>query len=218
MLHQRTRLLGSILGICTAAALLAGCSGEQGATPPGEQQSSQEHGQHQTASPEQGNQQSASAKQSSSTYQVYQPGANAVTYNQELVPVGAKVNLSSERVNGHSKITVSVSGLQPNRDYGAHVHTKPCGATGDDAGPHFQEKADPVKPSVDPAYANPQNEVWLDFHTDAQGNGTATAEGNWSFDTRQDAQSFVIHESHTHSEPGKAGTAGARLACLTAEF
>ncbi|MFI0465595.1 superoxide dismutase family protein [Saccharopolyspora sp. 5N102] len=205
MLHQSSRLTGSVLGLCTAAVLIAGCGGGQ-APAPSEQPATQEHGEHQAA------------KQTSATFEPYKEGATAITYNPEQVPAGSRVDLSSERTNGQTKITVNVEGLQPNRDYGAHVHTKPCGPTGEDAGPHFQEKADPVKPSVDPAYANPQNEVWLDFHTDTQGNGTATAEGNWSFDNRQDAKSFVIHEMHTHTEPGKAGTAGGRLACTNATF
>ncbi|MGI8308872.1 superoxide dismutase family protein [Saccharopolyspora hattusasensis] len=209
MPHQRTRLTGSIFGLCTAAALLTGCGGGQ-APAPGQQSpqppASQEHGQH------------AAARQTSATFEPYKEGATAITYDPAQVPPGSRIDLSSERVNGHTKITVKTEGLQPNRDYGAHVHTKPCGPKGDDAGPHFQEKADPVKPSVDPAYANPQNEVWLDFHTDAQGNGTAKAEGNWSFDSRQDAKSFVIHSMHTHTEPGKAGTAGDRLACTNATF
>ncbi|MEU6270534.1 superoxide dismutase family protein [Saccharopolyspora shandongensis] len=205
MLHQSARLTGSVLALCTATVLVAGCGGGEAPPPPG-QPATQEHGQHQAA------------KQTSATFEPYKEGATAITYNPEQVPPGSRVNLTSERTNGQTKITVNVEGLQPNRDYGAHVHTKPCGPTGDDAGPHFQEKADPVKPSVDPAYANPQNEVWLDFHTDAQGNATATAEGNWSFDSRQDAKSFVIHEMHTHTEPGKAGTAGGRLACTNATF
>ncbi|MGP4016846.1 superoxide dismutase family protein [Saccharopolyspora sp. 5N708] len=207
MLHQRTRLLGSIFGLATAGALLAGCGGApQPTAPPAEQPSSP--GQTQAASP----------KQTSGTYEPYRPGATAITYDPAQVPPGSSASITSERTDGRTRVTVEVRGLQPNREYGAHVHTKPCGPTGEDAGPHFQERADPVKPSVDPAYANPQNEVWLDFHTDAQGNGTATAEGNWSFDTRQDAKSFVVHATHTHTEPGQAGTAGARLACLDAQF
>ncbi|GAA0505933.1 hypothetical protein GCM10011581_48090 [Saccharopolyspora subtropica] len=205
MPHQR--LLGSIVGVCAVGALVAGCGGEQAPqSPPA------------GAPATQGETQSASARQTSADFEQYQEGAKAVTYDPAQVPAGAGASVTSERINGRTKLTFEVRGLQPNRDYGAHVHTKPCGPTGEDAGPHFQERIDPVTPSVDPAYANPQNEVWLDFHTDAQGNGSATAEGTWSFDTRQDARSVVIHETHTHTEPGKAGTAGSRLACLNAEF
>lgn len=199
MPQQRTRLLGSILGICSAALLLVGCGGGQpGATPP----------QHQAQE----------ATQTSGTFEGFQPNAKAITYNPAQVPVGARIDVSAESAEGKTKVIIHLQGLQPNRGYGAHVHTKPCGAKGDDAGPHYQEKADPVKPSVDPAYANPRNEVWLDFHTDAQGNGTSTAEGTWTLTTREDAKSVVIHETPTHHEPGKAGTAGGRLSCVTADF
>lgn len=208
MLQQRTRLFGSIAGLCTAGALLAGCGGGESA----------EHAQHQPApqAPAQG--QSAAGKQTSGTFENFSPAAKAITYKPDQVPVGGQINVSSSNADGKSKVTVEVKGLQPNRAYGAHVHVKSCGPTGEDAGSHYQEKADPVKPSVDPAFANPQNEVWLDFHTDAQGNGTATAEGSWALATRDDAQSVVIHETHTHSEPGKAGSAGGRLACIAADF
>ncbi|MCI2419700.1 superoxide dismutase family protein [Saccharopolyspora sp. K220] len=202
MLHQRARLLGSAFGLVTAGALVAACGGGPPAEQPGSPAPTQ----------------AASPKQTTGTFEPYRQGATAITYDPAQVPPGSGASITSERMDGRTRVTVGVRGLQPNREYGAHVHTKPCGPTGEDAGPHFQERADPVKPSVDPAYANPQNEVWLDFHTDAQGNGTATAEGNWSFDTRQDAKSFVIHAMGTHTEPGQAGTAGARLACLDATF
>jgi Cu-Zn family superoxide dismutase len=205
MLHPRTRLLGSILGVCSATVLLAGCGGDQ-----------PESGNDQPGAPPRN--QAHHAKQTSGTFADFQPNAKAITYNPAQVPAGARIDVSSARAEDTSKVTIRVSGLQPNRDYGAHVHTKPCGAKGDDAGPHYQEKADPVRPSVDPAYANPRNEVWLDFHTDAQGNGTATAEGDWTLATREDAKSVVIHETPTHHEPGKAGTAGGRLSCVTADF
>ena len=200
MLHLRTRTLGPVVGLCTAGALLAACGGQQPQTPPAEQQPG------------------PAPIETTGTFEPYKQGATAITYKPDQVPPGSTAKITSTRLpNGQTQVAVALTGLQPNREHGAHVHTKPCGPTGEDAGPHFQQNADPVKPSVDPAYANPQNEVWLDFHTDAQGNGGATATGNWQLD-RGDAQSFVIHETHTHTEPGKAGTAGGRLACLTAKF
>ena len=57
----------------------------------------------------------------------------------------------------------------------------PCGPTGDAAGPHFQNQVDPAaapgKPSTDPAYANPQNEIWLDLRTDGDGDGEVESGG-----------------------------------------
>lgn len=150
-------------------------------------------------------------------YQPYEEGADAVTYDSR-VPEGAKTAIGSIPMpDGSTKIVAKIKGLEPNSEYGAHVHTDPCGPSGDDAGPHFQQVPDPVQPSVDPAYANPENEVWLDFTTDDAGNAVATTQGNWDFEGRM-ANSFVIHEEHTHTHPGEAGEAGDRLACLNSQY
>ena len=146
------------------------------------------------------------------------PGASAVTYRPDLVPPGAQAHVFSLSAAGAgTTTTLFVTGLQPGRAYGAHAHTQPCGATGDAAGPHFQHVPDPVKPSVDPAYANPRNEIWLDFTTDRAGTGFARSTVDWTV-TGGRAKSVVVHETHTHTDPGHAGTAGARLACLDVDF
>lgn len=148
-------------------------------------------------------------------YEPYREGATAITYDDSKVPPGANTHISSVPIDDGKrfKITVALQGLEPERDYGAHVHTQPCGPTGEDAGPHFQQVVDPVQPSVDPHYANPNNEVWLDFTTDDAGNAYTEVVGNWQFRGRN-ANSFVIHDHHTET----GGHAGARLACLTAQF
>jgi Cu-Zn family superoxide dismutase len=140
------------------------------------------------------------------------------TYKPELVPANARAHvfgLTSETFGTSTALVVA--GLLPDREYGAHAHAKPCGATGDAAGPHYQNLEDPVKPSVDPAYANSRNEIWLDFTTDASGHAFALSKVDWTFGERR-AHSIVIHEMHTHTEPGHAGTAGPRLACLNVDF
>jgi Cu-Zn family superoxide dismutase len=140
------------------------------------------------------------------------------TYKPELVPASSRAHvfgLTSETFG--TSTALIVAGLLPDREYGAHAHSKACGATGDVAGPHYQNVEDPVKPSVDPAYANPHNEIWLDFTTNATGYGFALSKVDWSFGERR-AHSIVIHEMHTHTDPGHAGTAGARLACLNVDF
>jgi Cu-Zn family superoxide dismutase len=147
---------------------------------------------------------------------------NAVTYNPALAPEGAELSVDVSTEDGTTVIGLDVAGLLPNRGYAAHAHTNPCGATGDAAGPHFQNNVDPAaapgRPSTDPAYANPQNEVWLDLRTDGQGDGQATAEVPFVFGDRAPA-SVVIHEAEaTATGPGQAGSAGARLACLTVSF
>ncbi|WP_134727606.1 superoxide dismutase [Amycolatopsis nivea] len=152
------------------------------------------------------------------TFAAYVPGSHAVTYRPDLVPVGAKAHVSALSAGRVGTTTVLViSGLLPQHEYGAHAHVNSCGATGDAAGGHFQHVPDPVKPSVDPAYANPRNEIWLDFTTNRSGIGHATSVVDWTFDGRR-AKSVVIHETHTHTNPGHAGTAGGRLACLDVGF
>jgi Cu-Zn family superoxide dismutase len=145
------------------------------------------------------------------------PGT-ATTYDPQLVPPGARVSVSSESDGESTTVTLAVRGLEPDRSYGAHAHTQPCGATGDAAGPHFQHVPDPVQPSVDPAYANPQNEVWLDLTTDGEGAGSATTTVPWGSERARRAQSVVIHATPTATGAGRAGTAGDRAACVTVAF
>lgn len=140
-----------------------------------------------------------------------------ITYNAERIPLGAKLSTGSSVSDGRTKVELKVSGLLPDTKYGAHVHTKPCGAKPADSGPHYQHEKDPVTPSVDPKYANAQNEIWLDFTTDAQGAASAAATVAWEF-RKGEANAVVVHAAHTSTEHGKAGTAGDRLACLTAAY
>jgi Cu-Zn family superoxide dismutase len=147
------------------------------------------------------------------TFGSYTPETRAVTYNPALVPFDAKASTLGLSVATGTVVTLAVQGLVPNHPYGAHVHTRPCGPDPADAGPHYQNVIDPHQPSVDPTYANPHNEIWLDFTTDSRGNAFTLSTVDWAFTDRH-PHSVVIHEHHTH--PG--GTAGARLACLNATF
>jgi Cu-Zn family superoxide dismutase len=141
----------------------------------------------------------------------------ATNYNKTLVPDGSKVLVAENVYDGATTVTLNVRGLVPNRAYGAHAHAMPCGPTGEAAGPHFQHTPDPVKPSVDPAFANSSNEIWLDFKTDAQGDATTASTVPWVF-TNAKAASVVIHADPTQTAPGKAGTAGARVGCVSVGF
>ncbi|WP_054055877.1 superoxide dismutase [Alloactinosynnema sp. L-07] len=149
----------------------------------------------------------------SGTFEPYSPDAKAVTYDQVKVPVGSRATAIRFSTGRGTAVLLLVHGLLPNRHYGAHVHVKPCGPLPADAGPHFQNVPDPVQPSLDPAYANPRNEVWLDFTTDARGSAVAVSVNQWRFGGRP-AKSLIIHDHHTHSD----GTAGPRLGCLNKEF
>jgi Cu-Zn family superoxide dismutase len=146
----------------------------------------------------------------------------AFTYNPAVAPEGARLAVQVRKSDGSTEVQLDVSGLLPNRGYAAHVHERPCGPTGAAAGPHYQHQVDPAatpdKPSSDPAYANPQNEIWLDLRTDASGNSQVRSEVPFVFGDRAPA-SVIIHEAEaTATEPGKAGTAGARVACLDVPF
>jgi superoxide dismutase, Cu-Zn family len=142
----------------------------------------------------------------------------AITYNQTLVPKGSHVTVKETLTGRHStRIDLRIRGLKPNRHYGAHVHTMACGTTGEAAGPHYQNKKDPVTPSVNPVYANPRNEVWLDFMTDAKGAANSHSTVNWRFRTGG-AKSVIIHDHMTATGTGVAGTAGDRLACVNVPF
>jgi superoxide dismutase, Cu-Zn family len=146
-----------------------------------------------------------------------EPGT-ATTYDPVLVPVEARAAVAAETGAGGTTVTLAVRGLEPERRYGAHVHAQPCGATGDAAEPHFQHVPDPVQPSVDPAHANPENEIWLDLTTDEDGAGSTTATVAWGFERARRGQSVVVHAMPTATEPGRAGTAGDRAACITVAF
>ncbi|AUH44550.1 superoxide dismutase family protein [Streptomyces sp. CMB-StM0423] len=142
---------------------------------------------------------------------------DGLTYDPALVPAGAGIGVVEVARRGTTHVRLALTGLIPDRTYGAHVHTRPCGGSPDQAGPHYQNERDPVQPSADPAYANPENEVWLDFTTDLRGNAEATARQDWRFRPGE-ARSVVIHEHATMTHPGEAGMAGTRLACLSVPF
>lgn len=142
----------------------------------------------------------------------------AVTYDEALVPVGARAGVTSKEDAENTTVMLEVSGLQPDRQYGSHIHTLACGVDGMAAGPHFQHEQDPISPSVDPAFANDRNEIWLDFTTDASGAATVTSTVPWTFTDDRRAGSVIIHAMQTATEPGKAGMAGDRIACITVDF
>ncbi|MEU4659041.1 superoxide dismutase family protein [Streptomyces sp. NPDC023723] len=126
----------------------------------------------------------------------------ALTYDRKLVPAGSwiEVRRHTDR-GGATTVRLRVRGLVPGHAYGAHVHQKPCGADPAAAGGHYQHR-----PSADPADANPENEVWLDFTPDPQGAGWATAQHDWDFRPGE-ASSVVIHD--------RPGNSGDRAACFT---
>jgi superoxide dismutase, Cu-Zn family len=142
----------------------------------------------------------------------------AITYGQGLVPQGARARVSSRSGGGATTVVMLVSGFAPERRYGAHVHTGPCGRTGADAGPPFQNVVDPVQPSVDPRYANAQNEIWLDFVTNEDGDAGVEKTVAWEIPADRRPHSVVVDAQPTSIGSQVAGTAGSRAACITVKF
>ncbi len=162
---------------------------------------------------------SAVVLQGTGTLTAPNPTSPAVSYHPAAAPIGAELTATIGRSADSTVAELAVSGLLPNRGYAVHAHTKACGATGDAAGPHFQNRLDPAAtpqaPSTNPDYANPSNEIWLDLHTDVAGAGTSRTTVPFTFTDRAPG-SIVVHEAMTTATaPGQAGTAGSRLACLT---
>ncbi|MFI5492209.1 superoxide dismutase [Actinoplanes sp. NPDC051859] len=147
---------------------------------------------------------------------IFQPqGTQAITYDTAVVPAGATAQVSVSTTAQGVRVRLAVTGLASRRAYGAHLHTKTCTSVPDDAGPHYQHQVAPSQPSTDPAYANPRNEVWLDFTTDPRGAATVASQQPWSFDPIRPPRSLILHAQLTRTDAGQAGTAGARVACLT---
>ena len=127
------------------------------------------------------------------------------------IEAGASARVHAvEDASGRTIVTVQVSGLPANREFGSHVHVLGCGVN--KAGGHYQNI-----PGTGAAFANADNEVWLDFETNAAGYATAKATVDWTF--RPDgANAVIIHNMHTHDGDPGAGTAGPKLACLDVDF
>ncbi|MGW7818061.1 superoxide dismutase family protein [Streptomyces puniciscabiei] len=131
--------------------------------------------------------------------------SKAVAYDQGLVPAGSRIQIRQlTKPNGVTTVELRVAGVKPNHLFGVHVHQKACGADPAAAGMHYQNQ-----PGMDAAHTTKDNEIWLDFKSDARGKGTAVAQHSWAV-RKGEAGSVVIH-----SEPG---TKGARVACFTVPF
>jgi Cu-Zn family superoxide dismutase len=143
-------------------------------------------------------------------------GPSAV-YDTTLFPATGTTDVQIVEGGRTTIIRLQVSGLIPNRTYGSHVHYLPCGATPASAGAHYQYVPDPATggsqtvASTNSAYANPRNEIWLDFTTDSTGAAQATAIVNWKMPADRRGRSVIVHAMGT--DP--VGAAGARLSCTT---
>lgn len=142
---------------------------------------------------------------------------DAVVYDEGLVPSGASAKVTQLNTRQGMEIALSVRGFLEDRSYGARVHTRPCGTQPGDSGPRYQDVQDPRTPSTDPRYANPDNEVWLDFTTDGYGRGDAVSAHSWRF-RPGGARSVVVHEHPAGDDSARTGDTGRRVACVTVPF
>lgn len=110
------------------------------------------------------------------------------------------------RVGPHgTRAQVKITGLDPAKRYGSHLHNLPCAQSG--GGGHYQ--------NVEGGATTPPNELWLSSTNDPQGplvpnpHGTAHGKGTapWlarlTSTTQTNARAIVVHE------PGS----GTRIAC-----
>jgi len=97
--------------------------------------------------------------------------------------------------SGGTKVFLDVSGLEPETQYIAHLHTGGCDQA-DPGGPHFQfEKG---------GSEEPPNELHLKFTSDAAGKGKATTSSKSEVPPGE-AGSVVLHLAHSHGMTSSAG-------------
>lgn len=123
------------------------------------------------------------------------------------VPAGAAARVQYvETGDGRTRVTLHVTGLAPDRTYGAHAHVSHC--SDNEGGVHFR-----VGSAV-----TAQTEIWLDVRTNDAGNGHSSAVQDWQVPRGSGPLSVVLHANPTNPGPADAGKAGPKLACLPAEF
>ncbi|HET6666514.1 MAG TPA: hypothetical protein VFG98_04425 [Intrasporangium sp.] len=118
---------------------------------------------------------------------------------------------------GHGDGTTAVlhvRGVDPSvagRTFGAHLHDGPCrtDASGASLG-HYNHD---VHSGLNPVKVSDATEVWLDFTVDTAGAGNSSSAVR--FPLRSGERSVVVHANPTDRN---TGAAGARLACLPAEW
>lgn len=146
--------------------------------------------------------------------------AAAITYNPTLAPLGGHMTASLTPSGDSTVADLTVSGLAPNRGFSVVAHVNTCGGVPGGEGPRFQKRIDPAasptKPSTNPEYSNPTNEIWLDVHTDSTGAATSHTTVPFVF-TDRGPQSIVVHDQpQTTATSGQAlGQTSDRVACLT---
>ena len=146
-------------------------------------------------------------------------------YNGDLTDIwpendvfdGARATAVMVGINGESTFRVTIKGLEDGaigKDYGAHLHTGPCGLDSKGAATvsgHYN-----VSPKNDaglPTVISDLTEVWLNFKVNSDGNARATATVPF-IPVADGARSITFHSKPTTPDGVDAGKAGDKLACL----
>lgn len=124
------------------------------------------------------------------------PGIPAITYDPAAIPETGRVRVVVLR---QGEASLSVTGLMPDRYFGAHLNTGECRPSGVDIGPRYQHTV-----NQDAGFVNRENEVWLDFMTDSSGLAVSSTVHAWPFDTDRPPRSIIIDNGKTDD----------RLACV----
>ncbi|HYJ22099.1 MAG TPA: hypothetical protein VEW07_08765 [Solirubrobacterales bacterium] len=90
-----------------------------------------------------------------------------------------------ERADGGTTVSLSATGLEPDTEYVAHLHTEGCGQA-EPGGPHFKFDAG--------GGDEPPNEIHLEFSSNAKGEGRAETSSNREVPVGE-ARSIVLHEA-----------------------
>lgn len=131
------------------------------------------------------------------------PVSKAITYNQDLAPIGAAITATLIPTSeGSTRADLTILGFLPNRSYVVDAHTRPCGTSPNAAGPPFQYQTDAAATSQRPS------RIRLAVRTDTVGAGTSHT-----------TVPFTLTDQVPHSIVLRAGTqtttGGAHIACLT---
>jgi len=140
-----------------------------------------------------------------------------------------------ERADGGTTVSLSATGLEPDTEYVAHLHTGGCDQA-DPGGPHFKFNA--------AGGDEPPNEIHLELRSKADGAAQASASSDREVPTGEagsvvvheadeahsghtaidgaetDSEAVLVHEGHHHDEsggPGKEPVAPAKIACADLE-
>ncbi|WP_405750780.1 superoxide dismutase family protein [Streptomyces sp. NBC_00144] len=128
--------------------------------------------------------------------------SSAVTYDMKRVPAASRIEVEQYTDPSGTRVTARLAGLKPGHAFGMRVHTRPCGSTPGAAGPSYRRGTGSRTPGAD-------DEVRLDFTTDAQGAATVTARRGWNF--RPGGAGSVVID-------GVRGGAADPVACFTVPF